>query len=770
MIEGFQNPGLAIGAALCVVPLVIHLLNRQRHRPQPWAAMRFVLAAYKRTRRRVQLENLLLLLARMLAVAALAFAIARPFASGDSPLAGLREERRDLVLAIDGSASTGWRGEVASTFESILARAETLIGELDDSQGDRVRLVFVGDRPRVFPWTGAKDAISILETLIVPLDEGCNLAAAFDEIANAVEEDRDSGVSSAVDIRFLTDLQAQTFFPRRAVRLGAPGAAPNAAGPGITSEAGDSDAAVPAPPALAEQLARFDELELRVVVEDLGPRALRPDNLSVSSVEAIGETVRAGIPFDVAVEISNHGDQDVLAERVALQVDGERLPSKRIDIPGRGTAETVFTVVLDEPGHHSVVAALEGDRLAADDERALITLAPKPLRVLLVNGAPSERLEDDEIGYLSAALEPPDDALGGSADGPFEVTALRAPELDSPDSPIESSDVIVLANVPSVSMELAARLEARVAAGAALILTMGDRMGELSRWQTHLWKDDGSGLLPARLSRVVNAVRRTTYYRVSTFDGTHPSLAAFDDDRLRPLLTEVPVYDFVATSGAAPGSKVLARLDDAAASPLLLERPYGEGRVLLWTSSIDRAWNRVPDSGKTFILLTLELFQYAGTRAIEPRNVAVGETVSMVVDAFPRSAMLVLPTGGQLPVEGDPKQRSDGRWTLPLLDGSLLDRAGVYTVRADEMSPEPIAVRLNPGEGDLARSTASEVEAIHPALVVARTGDADAEEVDAGSGGPRQGELWRWLAMAAIAFLVFESLWGAYIGNRRRTP
>ncbi|MDG1050342.1 MAG: BatA domain-containing protein, partial [Planctomycetota bacterium] len=53
MIEGFLNPGLAIGATLAAVPLVIHLLNRQRHRPQRWAAMRFVLAAYRKTRRRV---------------------------------------------------------------------------------------------------------------------------------------------------------------------------------------------------------------------------------------------------------------------------------------------------------------------------------------------------------------------------------------------------------------------------------------------------------------------------------------------------------------------------------------------------------------------------------------------------------------------------------------------------------------------------------------------------------------------------------------------
>ena len=59
--EGFVHPALAGLAALAVVPLIIHLLNRQRHQPLEWAAMRFVYAAYKRTRRRAQLENLLLL-------------------------------------------------------------------------------------------------------------------------------------------------------------------------------------------------------------------------------------------------------------------------------------------------------------------------------------------------------------------------------------------------------------------------------------------------------------------------------------------------------------------------------------------------------------------------------------------------------------------------------------------------------------------------------------------------------------------------------------
>ena len=59
IFEGFVHPALAFGAFLAAVPLLIHLLNRQRHKPMQWAAMRFVIAAYKRTRRRAQIENLL---------------------------------------------------------------------------------------------------------------------------------------------------------------------------------------------------------------------------------------------------------------------------------------------------------------------------------------------------------------------------------------------------------------------------------------------------------------------------------------------------------------------------------------------------------------------------------------------------------------------------------------------------------------------------------------------------------------------------------------
>ena len=43
----FLNPGLVAGALLFAVPLVIHLLNRQRHKRRDWAAMEFLMRAYQ---------------------------------------------------------------------------------------------------------------------------------------------------------------------------------------------------------------------------------------------------------------------------------------------------------------------------------------------------------------------------------------------------------------------------------------------------------------------------------------------------------------------------------------------------------------------------------------------------------------------------------------------------------------------------------------------------------------------------------------------------
>ena len=65
----FLYPALTAGFFLTLVPLLIHLINMMRHRRVRWAAMDFLLQSYKKHRKWVWLKQLLLLLARMAAVA-----------------------------------------------------------------------------------------------------------------------------------------------------------------------------------------------------------------------------------------------------------------------------------------------------------------------------------------------------------------------------------------------------------------------------------------------------------------------------------------------------------------------------------------------------------------------------------------------------------------------------------------------------------------------------------------------------------------------------
>src|SRR5437868_11048770 len=74
----FANPGyLAAGGALISSPIIIHLINRMRFRRLRWAAMEFLLKAQKRNRRRLIIEQLLLLALRCLLIMLTALLVLR---------------------------------------------------------------------------------------------------------------------------------------------------------------------------------------------------------------------------------------------------------------------------------------------------------------------------------------------------------------------------------------------------------------------------------------------------------------------------------------------------------------------------------------------------------------------------------------------------------------------------------------------------------------------------------------------------------------------
>ena len=131
MFESFVNPwSMAAGAALVSAPVIIHLINRMRYKRVRWAAMEFLLKAQKRVRRKMIVEQLLLLLLRCLLVLLLGVLVGRFL--GFSPLSGGESRTTAHVVVLDDTPSMadGWRGEDGQPTDPFEQAKQVIAGQI----------------------------------------------------------------------------------------------------------------------------------------------------------------------------------------------------------------------------------------------------------------------------------------------------------------------------------------------------------------------------------------------------------------------------------------------------------------------------------------------------------------------------------------------------------------------------------------------------------------------------------------------------------------
>src|SRR5437660_6782900 len=103
----FVHPLLLTGLVLVGIPVLVHLIMRQKPKHLPFPALRFLLQRHRSTQRRLQLRHLLLLALRMLLLAAACVALARPKIFSDR--FSLNTERPvAAVFVVDTSYSMGY--------------------------------------------------------------------------------------------------------------------------------------------------------------------------------------------------------------------------------------------------------------------------------------------------------------------------------------------------------------------------------------------------------------------------------------------------------------------------------------------------------------------------------------------------------------------------------------------------------------------------------------------------------------------------------------
>lgn len=748
----FVHPLLLWGALAATVPVIIHLIHRRRFQRQRWAAMEWLLEAVKQNQRRLQMENLLLLLVRTLAVLLLALAIARPTFS-DVPLLLGRTQQTHLYVLLDNSGSTAARAGTRTVLDEELGAVSTLLGELGGE--DPVTLVVTNDDPAETRGTGRPRVVLRGQTdhAVVRRRLGeLKSAPARADLADALkslEEAMPATDSLRRRVAIVTDLQESSF-------------------PGREDKAGDDP--------VRRSLMRLREKGADVVLVPCGREPAVTANVAITSLrQADDRDVVQGSLAVFQAEVRNCSDR-VQKVEVRFLVDGEQRGDDAVQwvsVPARtegpdalpaATAQYFTTFRPEDSGVHVVEAKIRSDALTLDDSRAFAFHVRPRIQVLAVD-PDLDRARDGqkpETYWLKLSLAPSGDG------GPFQVTQMSEDAFHGLQT-LAGWDVVLLANVARPAPDDAARLrlEEFVKQGGALFLTVGDHV-VAQRWNDELHRRGaaGSALLPARLGDV--RYDKDAVVRFDLRGASHPLLRNITDPAFA-VVFESPILNGFTTLDGLEGdkdSRVVLSFDDLARSPALVERRFGRGRVLLYTSTIDLLWGKLA-SANIFPALLHEAVYWLTTRGDAERNLFAFQPWNGTVPEGTSAVEVTRPDASTKPIDPTP-----GQTNVTFDETDLL---GVYRaqikLRAKDLlggGPPPardaFAVNLTPLESDLRRRPPEEIESRYRDLVRIGTGPQEAEL----AAKARSSEFATPLIAAALACLLLEVLLVQRIGKRRR--
>jgi hypothetical protein len=720
MTWGILNIAMLAGLAGVALPVVIHLLSRRRDPVVDWGAMQF-LEIGPWSRRRVNLADLLLMLARMAMLCLVALALSRPFWTPSNASSGTVSGsgdavRRDVVLILDGSGSMGRRLGESTPRDRAIAWAKTYVSGI--KPGDSVALLVAKDRVRPLVDPPSFDRAKLDTALAsVPAARGSSdLSAAVGEAFRILEK---TG-NPARDVIVLTDNQRVAWRPGEPARW---------------ALLRDLRARLPIAP-------RLWALDFSTPQGPAEPAVEASPNGSVATLELSRGMVVPGLPLTVAATVANAGPGP-MTRPIELLIDGQPAPGTGQivgPIPPGGQAPVTFRVTLDEPGGHLLTARLApaDDPMPGDDESSRPVDVAAALPALLVDGEPGLEPLSGETDFLRAALAPTGD------DSP-QVKAVVVPVKGLTSASLKGQKVVVLANVDRLTSEMVSSLDAFVASGGGLLIAPGDRT-EPKFAGDAVW-------LPANLG----ATKGDLAKRLAV---AHPAPRTFSGPVVGPLgrgdtpaLAEADLFAYHVLTPRDKAS-VVARLDTG--DPWIVERPHGRGRVMMIASALDAEAGTLPVN-PDFVPLMHELVLHLGAGSSASPSVQPGEPITFDL------------AGVTVPADS----------TLPLLtpDGTIVRVAatrsndstrvkynnttdpGIYRLTRPN-PPGGFAYALvasDPREGDPAPLEPAEAAKLAEGWPLAFESDpAKLPSRIASGGGVDRHEVWRGLIFAALGGLCLE--------------
>lgn len=538
----FLQPWMLLGVLAAFVPLILHLLHRQKANRVRFPMLTLVSKSQEQRAPALKVKRWLLLAARIGILLLIPLAMAQPYTlCGEKPFAASDRYPAAVVLVIDVSASMS-RVQSMALQEQALAQARQVIRQL--RPWDQVRVLSAGQDLRWLNERWSTDHSVALR--------------ALDSLE--WEHGRSDLPSSLIEARTAL-LDAQ--MPSKKVIV-------------LT----DNDASAWRSDTLRpDMLAGLGTLIVEPLKVD--PRVLEfsLDALAWEDATSGGQDL-----VEIQAQVSAHGAGTGQAT-VTLQVDGADVGAQPVELTAGASQTVKFLHAFDGIGAHSVRVHVNGAGVRSLQERWMPVHLSQAVHALLVNGASSSVQTNDELYYLTRALDVDvgeRQAIRKTVVTPERLSAQR----------LQDFDVIVLANVEALADADVESLRGFVRSGGGLWITPGSLV------RPEQYNRMFGDLLPRPLRTITklsapddpDANIRAT--RFASIDHQSPLFRIFSM-RGGESLQSARVFSYLLLEpDPQSDATVLASYGDG--GPAVVEKAYGAGRVLLWTTTVDQDWTDLP--------------------------------------------------------------------------------------------------------------------------------------------------------------------------------
>ena len=605
----FINPWMLAGLAGVSLPVLAHLLSRRKYDTVEWGAMQF-LEIGRNARRRIKLEELLLLALRMGMIALIAIALSRPWMSGGLADTFASKPACDIAIVIDSSYSTDWNAKTQTPREDAVAWAKDLIDRLGPGETG-----------------GLVDARGTVEAKVPSLTRDRNrIRESLDNLP------KPSGSSRLNDgiLRGLQMVNVGTNVSRHVVVVT----------DGQFHPWRDADEH------LWLQLKELREqatVPADVWLVRTQKQQARQNNDAVDQLQLSRDLTVVNFPISIRTRLKNSGAKAASNRKVYLEVDGQRLADKTISVrlepDGQATIE--FEHRFNTPGSHVVAVAIDEDSLPGDDWSEAAIEITDALPVLLVDGSNHPNPARSEVFFAKSALS--------AVANPTPWIAARVVSAVSfSQASIDDARVIMLANVPRLTDEQLDVIKDFVDGGGGLGIALGDQVEQ--QWYNSRLFDRGKGPLPAWLENVESApagindapitilseslnLPWISRFQTGRDDGLldarfsrwysttlRPELPPEDSESPKENPDQEPQPDNQTRNSDRSAASIAGRYSNG--KMFLVSRSFGRGRVALMTSTLDADWTTLPARPDYVAFLHEWIFQLASGRVT--RNVDTG--------------------------------------------------------------------------------------------------------------------------------------------------